>query len=84
MVIVIWSSNIPKKSKRMFFFIIFLTEPMPHMGAGSSVQVIPTTGQKSWKRPSSAAESERRLVESRRAPAVPQTLSGSDGEKDRR
>ncbi|XP_053957072.1 protein disabled [Anastrepha ludens] len=41
-------------------------------------------GQKSWKRPSSAADSERRLAESRRAATLGQTLSGSDGEKDRR
>ncbi|XP_030386443.1 protein disabled [Scaptodrosophila lebanonensis] len=39
-------------------------------------------GQKSWKRPSSAAETERRLAESRRAAALAQTPS--DGEKDRR
>ncbi|KAH8415624.1 hypothetical protein KR222_006793 [Zaprionus bogoriensis] len=39
-------------------------------------------GQKSWKRPASAAETERRLAESRRAAALVQTPS--DGEKDRR
>ncbi|XP_017861608.1 PREDICTED: protein disabled [Drosophila arizonae] len=39
-------------------------------------------GQKSWKRPASAAETERRLAESRRAAALGQTPS--DGEKDRR
>ncbi|XP_070064824.1 protein disabled [Drosophila virilis] len=39
-------------------------------------------GQKSWKRPASAAETERRLAESRRAAALAQTPS--DGEKDRR
>ncbi|XP_017483213.1 PREDICTED: protein disabled [Rhagoletis zephyria] len=44
----------------------------------------PLPGQKSWKRPSSAADSERRLAESRRAVALGQTPSGSDGEKDRR
>ncbi|XP_067646096.1 protein disabled isoform X4 [Eurosta solidaginis] len=44
----------------------------------------PLPGQKSWKRPSSAAESERRHAEGRRAVAHGQTPSGSDGEKDRR
>ncbi|XP_041452185.1 protein disabled isoform X3 [Drosophila obscura] len=39
-------------------------------------------GQKSWKRPASAAETERRLAESRRAVALGQTPS--DGEKERR
>ncbi|XP_017087568.2 protein disabled isoform X5 [Drosophila bipectinata] len=39
-------------------------------------------GQKSWKRPASAAETERRLAESRRAAALGQTPS--DGEKERR
>ncbi|XP_032598970.1 protein disabled [Drosophila grimshawi] len=39
-------------------------------------------GQKSWKRPASAAETERRLAESRRAAVLAQTPS--DGEKDRR
>ncbi|KAM8710021.1 hypothetical protein ACLKA7_016767 [Drosophila subpalustris] len=39
-------------------------------------------GQKSWKRPASAAETERRLAESRRAAALAQTPS--DNEKDRR
>lgn len=39
-------------------------------------------GQKSWKRPASAADTERRLAESRRAAALVQTPS--DGEKDRR
>ncbi|EDW33732.1 GL13284 [Drosophila persimilis] len=38
-------------------------------------------GQKSWKRPASAAETERRLAESRRAVALGQTPS--DGEKER-
>ncbi|XP_055845408.1 protein disabled isoform X2 [Episyrphus balteatus] len=42
----------------------------------------PGHGQKGWKRPSSASESERRLAESRRA--MGNTPSGSDGEKDRR
>ncbi|XP_034136249.1 protein disabled-like isoform X3 [Drosophila guanche] len=39
-------------------------------------------GQKSWKRPASVAETERRLAESRRAVALGQTPS--DGEKERR
>ncbi|KAH8303544.1 hypothetical protein KR018_002561 [Drosophila ironensis] len=39
-------------------------------------------GQKSWKRPASAADTERRLAESRRAAALGQTPS--DGEKERR
>ncbi|XP_034656649.1 protein disabled isoform X2 [Drosophila subobscura] len=39
-------------------------------------------GQKSWKRPASAAETERRLAENRRAVALGQTPS--DGEKERR
>ncbi|XP_017080974.1 protein disabled isoform X2 [Drosophila eugracilis] len=39
-------------------------------------------GQKSWKRPASAADTERRLAESRRAVALGQTPS--DGEKERR
>uniref|UniRef100_W8ACH3 Protein disabled n=1 Tax=Ceratitis capitata TaxID=7213 RepID=W8ACH3_CERCA len=44
----------------------------------------PLPGQKSWKRPSSAADSERRLAESRRVATLGLTPSGSDGEKDRR
>ncbi|XP_013107324.2 protein disabled isoform X2 [Stomoxys calcitrans] len=49
----------------------------------------PMPGQKvsssSWKRPSSAADAERRLAESRRAAAVKgQTPSGSEDDKDRR
>ncbi|XP_037940415.1 protein disabled [Teleopsis dalmanni] len=44
----------------------------------------PLPGQKPWKRPSSAADNERRLVENRRATALGHTPSGSDGEKDRR
>ncbi|XP_037905008.1 protein disabled isoform X3 [Hermetia illucens] len=40
------------------------------------------SSQKGWKRPSSASESERRLAENRRV--LCHTLSGSDGEKDRR
>lgn len=43
-------------------------------------ELTPTSSQKSWKRPASASESERRLAESRRT----HTLPGSDGEKDRR
>lgn len=43
--------------------------------------ITPTTGQRAWKRPASASESERKLAENRRLnPAI----SGSDGEKDRR
>lgn len=48
----------------------------------SSPDLTPTSAQKSWKRPASASESERRLAESRRA--LGNTLSGSDGEKERR
>ncbi|XP_005182350.1 protein disabled isoform X3 [Musca domestica] len=48
----------------------------------------PMPGQKvsasSWKRPSSAADSERRLAESRRAAVKGQTPSGSEDDKDRR
>lgn len=51
---------------------------------GTSLEEPPLPGQKSWKRPSSAADSERRLAESRRVAALGQTPSGSDGEKDRR
>lgn len=39
------------------------------------------TGQRSWKRPASASESERKLAENRRLNAA---ITGSDGEKDRR
>lgn len=35
-----------------------------------------------WKRPSSAADSERRLPETRRSTNIGQVLSGSDGEQD--
>lgn len=42
----------------------------------------PTSSQKSWKRPTSATESDRRLPEHRRGVLNP--LPGSDGEKDRR
>lgn len=36
-----------------------------------------------WKRPSSAADSERRLPETRRSTGgISQVLSGSDGEQD--
>ncbi|XP_055322685.1 protein disabled isoform X6 [Sitodiplosis mosellana] len=57
----------------------------PRKSSGSSPwdgeDHIPTAGQRSWKRPASASESERKLAErSRLNPAV----SGSDGEKDRR
>lgn len=46
-----------------------------------NIDVTQTAGQRSWKRPASASESERKLAENRRLnPAV----SGSDGEKDRR
>lgn len=38
-------------------------------------------GQRSWKRPASASESERKLAENRRMNSA---ISGSDGEKDRR
>lgn len=42
----------------------------------------PSSGQKSWKRPASASESERRIAENRRV--LSHAFSGSDGEKDRR
>lgn len=42
----------------------------------------PATNQKSWKRPASASESDKKLAENRRAHN--NALSGSDGEKDRR
>lgn len=45
-------------------------------------EMTPTTNQKSWKRPASASESDKKLAENRRAHN--NTLSGSDGEKDRR
>ncbi|KAG4073767.1 hypothetical protein HA402_000991 [Bradysia odoriphaga] len=58
----------------------------PRKSSGSSPwdgeELTPTSSQKSWKRPASASESERRLTESRRA--LTHTLPGSDGEKDRR
>lgn len=59
-----------KKVKNFFFSIVFTAD------------VTPTTGQKAWKRPASASESERKLAENRRV--LNQALSGSDGEKDRR
>lgn len=48
----------------------------------SCLELTPTSSQKSWKRPASASETERRLAESRRT--LTHTLPGSDGEKDRR
>ncbi|XP_039967252.1 protein disabled [Bactrocera tryoni] len=62
-------------------------QPRARKSSGSSPwdgEEPPLPGQKSWKRPSSAADSERRLAESRRVAALGQTPSGSDGEKDRR
>lgn len=47
------------------------------------LDLTPTSSQKSWKRPASASESDRRLSENRRVLAT-NTLPGSDGEKDRR
>lgn len=46
------------------------------------IDLTPTTSQKTWKRPASATESEKKLSESRRAASG--VLSGSDGEKDKR
>uniref|UniRef100_A0A1B0DIN3 Uncharacterized protein n=1 Tax=Phlebotomus papatasi TaxID=29031 RepID=A0A1B0DIN3_PHLPP len=66
----------------------------PRKSSGSSPwdgEDLTPTGQASkggtvaaWKRPASASESERRLAESRRMLSHATTLSGSDGEKDRR
>ncbi|XP_059609175.1 protein disabled isoform X2 [Phlebotomus argentipes] len=65
----------------------------PRKSSGSSPwdgeEVTPTGQTKTaslaaWKRPASASESERRLAESRRMLSHGTTLSGSDGEKDRR
>ncbi|XP_031633424.1 protein disabled isoform X4 [Contarinia nasturtii] len=58
----------------------------PRKSSGSSPwdgeDVTPTTGNRSWKRPASASESERKLAESNRR--LNPAISGSDGEKDRR
>ncbi|KAJ6642969.1 Protein disabled, partial [Pseudolycoriella hygida] len=58
----------------------------PRKSSGSSPwdgeELTPTSSQKSWKRPASASESERRLAENRRS--LTHTLPGSDGEKDKR
>nr|XP_036220077.1 protein disabled isoform X3 [Bactrocera oleae] len=62
-------------------------QPRARKSSGSSPwdgEEPPLPGQKSWKRPTSAADSERRLAESRRVAVLGQTPSGSDGEKDRR
>lgn len=54
--------------------LLFIEPPMPGQKVSSS----------SWKRPSSAADAERRLAESRRAGVKVQTPSGSEDDKDRR
>lgn len=46
------------------------------------IDLTPTSAQKSWKRPASVSEPDRRLGENRRN--LVHTLSGSDGEKDKR
>lgn len=55
---------------KMWLFLFYISD------------LTPTSSQKSWKRPASASESDRKLAENRRV--LTHTLPGSDGEKDRR